>query len=117
MNLKRIIIHGIGLLIGMATGAFIVLTITTINKKNSEIASLKEQISREQTDRLRDLLKFGQWKLQVDQLAKENGWTLPEMSDTLVIPVAEFEGRISADITGDSIRVVDKSVKITIDKN
>lgn len=39
------------------------------------------------------------------------------MSDTIAIPVAEFEGRISAEITGDSIHVVNKSVKIKTDKN
>ncbi len=83
MNKKSIFTFAISMLLGIVAGAFIVWTVTAINKKNSEIASLKEQIS----------------------------------SDTIAIPVAEFEGRISAEITGDSIHVVNKSVKIKTDKN
>ena len=97
-------------LLGIAIGALIIV----IKQKNEDIAFLKEEISKVQSDRFKDILKFGQWQLQVEELAKENGWTLPEMSDSAVLVVdgPKFEGHISAEIEGDSVRVTDKSVKI-----
>lgn len=72
MNKKSIFTFAISMLLGIVAGAFIVWTVTTINKKNSEIASLKEQISMEQTERTRDILRFALWQLKVEQLAKDN---------------------------------------------
>ena len=94
----------------MAIGALIFV----IKQKNEDIAFLKEEISKVQSDKFKDMLRFGQWKLQVEELAKENGWELPEMSDSAVLVVdgPKFEGRISAEIEGDSVRVIDKSVNI-----
>lgn len=114
MNMKRFFALGITLLLGLVIGVFAAWTVTTIKNKNLEIASLKEEISRVQSDRFKDMLRFGQWKLQVEELAKENGWELPEMSDSAVLVVdgPKFEGRISAEIEADSIRVKDKSIKI-----
>ena len=100
----------LALLLGIAIGAIILV----IKQKNEEIAFLKEEISKVQSDRFKDMLRFGQWKLQVEELANKNGWELPEMSDSAVLVVdgPKFEGRISAEIEADSIRVKDKSIKI-----
>ena len=99
----------LALLLGIAIGAIILV----IKQKNEEIAFLKEEISKVQSDRFKDMLRFGQWKLQVEELANKNGWVLPEMPDSAVLVVdgPKFEGRISAEIEGDSIRVTDKSIK------
>ena len=99
----------LALLFGIAIGAIILV----IKQKNEEIAFLKEEISKVQSDRFKDMLRFGQWKLQVEELAKENGWVLPEMSDSLVFKVASAiaEEHISTVIEDDSVRVIDKSIK------
>ena len=103
----------VGFIISFILGALIMWQFLEIKHKNEEIAFLKEEISREQTDRFKDILKFGQWKLQVEELAKENGWVLPEMSDSLVFKVASAiaEEHISTVIEDDSVRVIDKSIK------
>lgn len=100
----------LALLLGIAIGAIILV----IKQKNEEIAFLKEEISKVQSDRFKDILRFGQWKLQVEELANKNGWILPEMPDSAVLVVdgPKFEGHISAEIEGDSVRVIDKSVNI-----
>ena len=102
----------VGFIISFILGALIMWQFLEIKHKNEEIAFLKEEISREQTDRFKDILKFGQWKLQVEELAKENGWVLPEMSDSLVFKVASAiaEEHISTVIEDDSVRVIDKSI-------
>lgn len=117
--MKRYFPYGVGILLGIAIGVFAAWMDITIKDKNEEIASLQEKLSQEQSDRLKDILRFGQWKLQVEQLAKENGWILPEMLDSLVFMVdgPVFEGRISAEKTGDSVHIVDKSVKIIDNKD
>lgn len=104
----------IGIIVGCILGVLIIWQIIAIKQKNEDIAFLKEEISKVQSDRFKDILRFGQWKLQVEKLAKENGWALPEMSDSAVLVVdgPQFEGRISAEIEGDSVHVIDKSVKI-----
>lgn len=114
MNKKRIFNLGIGVLLGIPIVGFASWTAITIKNKNEEIASLKKKLSQEQSNRLIDILKFGQWKLQVEELAEENAWVLPEMSDSIVLDVDgfKFEGNISAEITGDSIHVIEESVKL-----
>jgi len=109
-NKSKITSFILGILIGITIGVLIIV----IKQKNEEIAYLKEKISKNQTDRFKDILRFGQWKLQVEELAKENGWALPEMPDSAVLVVdgPQFEGRISAEIEGDSVHVIEKSVKI-----
>jgi hypothetical protein len=61
---------------------------------------LKEELSQAQTDHFIDVIRFGQWKLQVEQLAEENGWELPELSDsaTLVVPGPKIEGHLEAEV-------------------
>lgn len=120
MNKKTTSILGTcaSLVIGVAIGAFILWQFIQIKDKNREIATLQAELSRSQTDRFKDILRFGQWKLQVEKLAEKNGWVLPELSDTLTFEIegASFEGHITAEKTGDSIRVLEKSVKIN-DRN
>ena len=107
-----------GLLVGVVIGAFIAWQAIQIEHKNEEIAMLKEKLSQSQTERFKDILRFGQWKLQVEELAKENGWQLPEMSDSLVFMVEgpEFESHIVAEVVdSDSIHIIEQSTKIIDD--
>lgn len=80
---KNIVAFCVGLLICVALGALIGHQFYQIKLKNEEIASLKEELSKTQTNRFMDLLRFGQWKLQVDELAENNGWELPVLEDSL----------------------------------
>ena len=113
-KVKKTIWKIVSFIIGLAIGALIVWQYKTIEKKNAEIATLKEELSQAQTLNLKFMLRFGQWKLQIEELAKENGWELPELSDsdTLIIPGPKFEGNLKADIVGDSIVVREKTIKI-----
>ena len=113
-NLTKIVVFCVTLLLGFALGAFIMWQFLQIKHKNEEIASLKEELSQAQTDRLKDILRFGQWKLKVEELAEKNGWQLPEMNDSLLIitDTIPFEARLSAERVGDSLHVTSKSVKI-----
>ena len=98
----------------MAVGALFAWQADTIKKKNKEIASLKEELSQAQTDHFIDVIRFGQWKLQVEQLAEENGWELPELSEsaTLTVPGTEIEGHLEAEVEGDSLVVRNTSTKV-----
>ena len=101
-------------LLGMAIGALLIWQTDTIKKKNKEIDSLKEELSQAQTDHFIDVIRFGQWKLQVEQLAEENGWELPELSEsaTLTVPGPKIEGHLEADVEGDSLVVRSSSTKV-----
>ena len=101
-------------LLGMAIGALLIWQTDTIKKKNKEIDSLKEELSQTQTDHFIDVIRFGQWKLQVEQLAKENGWELPELSEsaTLTVPGPKIEGHLEAEVEGDSLVVRSSSTKV-----
>ena len=101
-------------LLGMAIGALLIWQTDTIKKKNKEIDSLKEELSQTQTDHFIDVIRFGQWKLQVEQLAKENGWELPELSEsaTLTVPGTKIEGHLEAEVEGDSLVVRNTSTKV-----
>lgn len=116
---KNIVSFCAALLVGVVIGAFIAWQDIQIGHKNEEIASLKEELSQAQTDWFKNILKFGQWKLQVEKLAKENGWQLPEMNDSLLIitDTIPFEATISAEMVGDSLRVTNRSVKINDEKS
>ena len=102
------------IILGMAIGALLMWQADAIKKKNKEIASLKEELSQAQTDHFIDVIRFGQWKLQVEQLAEENGWELPELSDsaTLVVPGPKIEGHLEAEVEGDSLVVRNTSTKV-----
>lgn len=107
-----------GLLIGILFGVVLIKLFLFFQHKNEEIAMLKEKLSQSQTERFKDILRFGQWKLQVEELAKENGWQLPEMSDSLVFIVEgpEFESHIVAEVVdSDSIHIIEQSTKIIDD--
>lgn len=101
-------------LLGMAIGALLIWQTDTIKKKNKEIDSLKEELSQAQTDHFIDVIRFGQWKLQVEQLAEENGWELPELSEsaTLMVPGPRIEGHLEAEAEGDSLVVRSSSTKV-----
>ena len=101
-------------LLGMAIGALLIWQTDTIKKKNKEIDSLKEELSQTQTDHFIDVIRFGQWKLQVEQLAEENGWELPELSEsaTLTVPGPKIEGHLEAEVEGDSLVVRSSSTKV-----
>lgn len=101
-------------LLGMAIGALLIWQTDTIKKKNKEIDSLKEELSQAQTDHFIDVIRFGQWKLQVEQLAEENGWELPELSEsaTLTVPGPKIEGHLEAEVEGDSLVVRNTSTKV-----
>ena len=101
-------------LLGMAIGALLIWQTDTIKKKNKEIDSLKEELSQAQTDHFIDVIRFGQWKLQVEQLAEENGWELPELSEsaTLTVPGPKIEGHLEAEMEGDSLVVRSTSTKV-----
>ena len=101
-------------LLGMAIGALLIWQTDTIKKKNKEIDSLKEELSQAQTDHFIDVIRFGQWKLQVEQLAEENRWELPELSDsaTLMVPGPRIEGHLEAEVEGDSLVVRSSSTKV-----
>ena len=101
-------------LLGMAIGALLIWQTDTIKKKDKEIASLKEELSQAQTDHFIDVIRFGQWKLQVERLAEENGWELPELSDsaTLVVPGPKIEGHLEAEVEGDSLMIRNTSTKV-----
>ena len=101
-------------LLGVAIGALLIWQTDTIKKKDKEIASLKEELSQAQTDHFIDVIRFGQWKLQVEQLAEENGWELPELSEsaTLTVPGPKIEGHLEADVEGDSLVVRSSSTKV-----
>ena len=101
-------------LLGMAIGALLIWQTDTIKKKNKEIDSLKEELSQAQTDHFIDVIRFGQWKLQVEQLAEENGWELPELSEsaTLTVPGPKIEGHLEAEVEGDSLVVRSSSTKV-----
>ena len=101
-------------LLGMAIGALLIWQTDTIKKKNKEIDSLKEELSQAQTDHFIDVIRFGQWKLQVEQLAEENGWELPELSEsaTLTVPGPKIEGHLEAEMEGDSLVVRSSSTKV-----
>ena len=103
-----------GILIGILIGVGLIKLFLVFQHKNEEIAMLKEELSQFQTDRIKDILRFGQWKLQVEELAERYGWQLPEMSDSLtfVVDGPSFEEHITAEKVGDSSRVMEKSVKM-----
>jgi hypothetical protein len=104
----------VGVLIGLSIGALFIWQAETIKKKNKEIASLKEELSQAQTDHFIDVIRFGQWKLQVEQLAEENGWELPELSEsaTLTVPGPKIEGHLETEVEGDSLVVRSSSTKV-----
>ena len=117
-NMKRIFPFGLGLLLGIALGVLFIWLSVAIEDKNEEIASLQEKLSQEQSDRLKDILRFGQWKLQVEQLAEKNGWILPEMSDSLVLMVKgpTIESHMVAEQEGDSFRIKEMSTRVVEDR-
>ena len=84
---KKKIIKLASIIVGLLIVVLIGGMAMSIIQKNKEIATLKEKISQSQSDRFMDLLRFGQWKLKVEELAEKNGWQLPEMSDSLVLTV------------------------------
>ena len=67
----------------------------------------------------KEYMRFGQWKLQVEELAKENGWELPEMPDSAVMVVKgpTISARMRAKIVGDSLHIIDDSLELIDDDN
>lgn len=102
------------LLLGIAIGASLTWQADTIKKKNKEIASLQEELSQTQTNYFMDIIRFGQWKQQVEQLAKVNGWELPELPDSakLMVPGPKIKGRLKAEVVGDSLVVRNISTEV-----
>lgn len=114
-TISKLVLFLVVVLLGILIGGMAM----SIVLKNKEIATLKEEIERSNSDRFKDLLRFGQWKLKVEEMADKNGWQLPEMSDSVVLMVdgPSFEGHIEAEVDGDSIHVINKSTKILQEDN
>lgn len=105
-------------IVGCIIGAILTGQYFTIQQRNEEIDSLKEELSKVQSDMFKEYMRFGQWKLQVEELAKENGWELPKMPDSAVLVVKgpTISAHMRAEIDGDSLRIIDKSLEL-IDDN
>ena len=76
---KTILSGCLGLLTGVILGAVFMCQYYIIQDQNRMIDALQKRISKIESERWKQSIIFGKWKMCVEDLAKENGWSLPEM--------------------------------------